>query len=122
MTAAKLQIYSVPADFCSSEATRKRAIQANATSVDSVNAVVEQSDCVFSIVPPRDAAATAEIVNYSFNEVRCSRKKGPLYYADFNAISPSTTSRIANLFDSLNVKYMDGGVSRSYPRTIPALH
>ena len=111
----KLKRFPGHADFCSSEATRKRAVQANATSIGSVNAVVEQSDCILSIVPPRDAAATAEIVSYALKEVAGNRMKRPLYYVDFNAISPSATRRIANLFASLDVRYMDGGVGHSYP-------
>ena len=58
---------------------------------------------------------TAEIVKHALNEVYSKRAKRPFYYADFNAISPSTTSRIADFFGASDIKYIDGGVGKSHP-------
>ena len=88
----------------------------------SVNAVVEQSDCIFSIVPPRDAITTAERLRDALNVVRGSVKRRPLYYVDFNAISPNRAREIESFFDPVDVRFIDGGVSSIFAGCNVALH
>ena len=102
-----------PSKICSSKATQDRAREAKAISLNSVDAVVEQSDCILSIVPPRDAIATAERVRDAIRNDRGTSRRRVLCYVDFNAISPNRALEIERLFDPEHVKFMDGGVSTS---------
>ena len=97
-----------------SKATRDRTQGAKAISLESINDVVEESDCILSIVPPRDAIATAERVKDASSEARARRKRKLLYYIDLNAISPSRALEIEKLFDPKDVRFIDGGVSDTH--------
>lgn len=62
------------------------------------------------MVPPRDAAATAQrIVDAVTGPFRRSE---PLYFADLNAVAPSTTKSIAALFEQTRgqVRFIDGAI------------
>ena len=72
---------------------------------------MNQADYILSIVPPRDARATAErIVTASTRSSRSPDR--PLYFLDLNAIAPSTARAIADRFvDSTpNIHVIDGGI------------
>lgn len=99
-----------------SAATHDRAKSTGIECVATDEKLVSQADYIFSIVPPRDAVATAQRV------VSCLEKEGKeetekegrreLWYLDLNAISPTTTRSIADLFSNLGnrVKFIDGGI------------
>lgn len=60
-------------------------------------AVVAQSDYIFSIMPPRDAKATAErIIAAYISSGRQATDDAPLYFLDLNAIAPSAARSIAS--------------------------
>jgi hypothetical protein len=73
--------------------------------------LVTHSDYILSIVPPRDALATAKRITTAFTTLP-TPKPGPLYYVDLNAISPRTARSIAALFSTKTptIKFLDGGI------------
>ncbi|USP82694.1 hypothetical protein yc1106_09968 [Curvularia clavata] len=91
-------------------------IQALGTDED----LVESADYILSIVPPRDAVATAERVIAALEK----RRRAPdrvLYYLDLNAISPETARHINQLFAdrAKEVHFIDGGIIGG-PPTAPS--
>lgn len=72
---------------------------------------MSESDYVLSIVPPRDALATAKRITAAFT-AQPETKKTPFYFLDLNAVSPRTTREIASLFQSTapEIKFIDGGI------------
>ncbi|KAI1639848.1 6-phosphogluconate dehydrogenase [Biscogniauxia mediterranea] len=98
-----------------SEATRERARSARIQLHRSMTGFVENCDVILSIVPPRDAFATAKRVYDACAEATGSRKQ-PLYYVDLNAVSPSLASTIDDLFQSNpNTLFVDGGIIGGVP-------
>lgn len=87
------------ADF-TSQHTIDRIRAANIKDVESDEALLAEADIIFSIVPPRDALATAKRIADVCKPAAGPRKerKGPgsdsVIYVDLNAISPLTTSKI----------------------------
>lgn len=71
-----------------------------------------KADYILSIVPPRDAKATANRVIEALSS--SPRPDRPLYYLDLNAISPRTAKQIAESFKSSpsasSVIFIDGGI------------
>lgn len=93
-----------------SAATQKRAQSANIECVSSDEELVAQADIVLSIVPPRDAVATAERI-VAASKTSTQKKEKELWYFDLNAISPSTARSIEELLKTCeNVKFVDGGI------------
>ncbi|KAI0597811.1 6-phosphogluconate dehydrogenase [Biscogniauxia sp. FL1348] len=98
-----------------SESTRERARLARIQLHKSMPEFVGQCDVILSIVPPRDAFATAKRVYDACAEATGSREK-PLYYVDLNAVSPSLASTIDNLFQSNpDILFVDGGIIGGVP-------
>jgi len=67
---------------------------------------------ILSVVPPQDALATAQRIVSAITTLSSPRTK-PLYFADMNAVSPSSVKAIAALFDSLpagTVNFIDGSI------------
>ncbi|EGO52323.1 hypothetical protein NEUTE1DRAFT_125832 [Neurospora tetrasperma FGSC 2508] len=99
-----------------SQDTIDRAITVGAELLSTDEALITQCDVILSIVPPAQAAATAERIITAFKRVssgpnpRCT----PLYFADMNAISPSTVKSIAAQFTTAgldpdrDVRFVDG--------------
>lgn len=87
-----------------STSTQNRAKSANITCVDTDEELVQQADYILSIVPPRDAVATAQrVVN--------TKASKDIWYLDLNAISPATARQIADILASKDgVKMVDGGI------------
>ncbi|KAF2729148.1 hypothetical protein EJ04DRAFT_77012 [Polyplosphaeria fusca] len=101
-----------------SAATQKRAHDASLVLVDSDVDLVAKSDYIISIVPPRDAVATADRIANALQ--RSPRQSpSPLYYLDLNAIAPSTAARIASAFAHQNVRFIDGGIIGGPPTRSP---
>lgn len=80
---------------------------------------------ILSVVPPRDAAATAQRVVDAVVESQSSSSSSlsssssptsgsrspPLYFADLNAVAPSTIKSIAALFEKTPaVRFVDGSI------------
>jgi len=67
---------------------------------------------VVSIVPPRDARATAARIAAALAAADRSAKTHPLYFLDLNAVAPSTARAIAAAFAPLGaaVRVVDGGI------------
>ncbi|CZT16828.1 uncharacterized protein RCC_02662 [Ramularia collo-cygni] len=95
-----------------SQATQERAAKCKIELVGSDAELCKTSDYILSIVPPRDAIATAQrVVGAMSGRVR------PLYYIDLNAISPRSAREIHDIFlkTSPNVRYIDGGIIGNPP-------
>lgn len=88
-----------------SEETRKRALDAGFVDAGSVAAAIEGADVVLSILPPAQAPVIAQTVLEAIAEGAAL----PVY-ADCNAISPSTSRKIARQFEASGVDYVDGGI------------
>ncbi|ORY10667.1 hypothetical protein BCR34DRAFT_566525 [Clohesyomyces aquaticus] len=97
-----------------SPATRARAESAYLDLVDTDADLVAHCDYILSIVPPRDAVATASRIIDALNITPSLRAHSatPLYFLDLNAISPKTVSSIAKAFSQRtpNVRFIDGGI------------
>ncbi|KAH7405986.1 6-phosphogluconate dehydrogenase [Phaeosphaeria sp. MPI-PUGE-AT-0046c] len=91
-----------------SAATQQRAQSASITCVENDEELVAQADIILSIVPPRDAVATAQrIVAASKDKQRAKES----WYFDLNAISPNTARSIQDLLQTCsNLKFADGGI------------
>ncbi|TKA65185.1 hypothetical protein B0A55_10750 [Friedmanniomyces simplex] len=94
------------------QATQDRARE---NSVDLVETDVElcnAADYILSIVPPRDALATAQRIVDASSNSEFKKRSDPLHYIDLNAISPQSARRISELFSkaSPEVRLIDGGI------------
>ncbi|RFU26725.1 hypothetical protein B7463_g9612, partial [Scytalidium lignicola] len=99
-----------------SEDTHARVKQSNIEALPTDISLVSESDYILSIVPPRDALATAKRITTAFAS-QPTPKKTPFYYLDLNAVSPRTTREIAALFKSTApaIKFIDGGIIGGAP-------
>ncbi|OAL06027.1 6-phosphogluconate dehydrogenase C-terminal domain-like protein [Phaeosphaeriaceae sp. SRC1lsM3a] len=96
-----------------SAATQERARSANISCVANDEELVAQADIILSIVPPRDAVATAQRI-VTASKARQSDKE--LWYFDLNAISPSTALSISSLLAPLpKLTFVDGGIIGGSP-------
>jgi 3-hydroxyisobutyrate dehydrogenase-like beta-hydroxyacid dehydrogenase len=87
-----------------SKSTQNRAKLANITCADTDEELVQQADYILSIVPPRDAVATAQ-------RIADTKVQKDLWYLDLNAISPATARQIADILSSkANLRLVDGGI------------
>lgn len=90
--------------------TRNRVKRASIEALPTDTSLVSASDYILSIVPPRDALATAKRISIAISALPAA-KTTPLYYLDLNAISPRSAREIATLFStSTGVKLIDGGI------------
>lgn len=107
-----------------SSATQKRAYDAQLGLVSTDIELVAKSDYILSIVPPRDAVATASRIISAWNNTPAPRQDStsPLYYLDLNAISPATTSTIAEAFEQQapTIRFIDGGIIGGPPTPDPS--
>lgn len=91
-----------------SQRTHTRATEAGIDLLATDTDLVQQSDYILSIVPPRDALATAQRIATALER---SSRSSPLYFLDLNAISPAQARQIASLLgSSSSVKVIDGGI------------
>ena len=79
--------------------------------VDTDQHLVAEADCILSIVPPRDAVDTAKRFTEAVAGYVRDQHRGPLYYLDLNAISPSRARTLEDLFtlDPM-MRFIDGAV------------
>ncbi|KAL7943466.1 6-phosphogluconate dehydrogenase [Trichoderma barbatum] len=89
-----------------SEDTIERARNAGVEILSSDLELVQQCNVIFSVVPPRDAEATAQRV---IDALSGPSRKETLYYVDLNAVAPSTCKSIVALFEKARapVKFID---------------
>ncbi|RFU79102.1 hypothetical protein TARUN_3111 [Trichoderma arundinaceum] len=89
-----------------SEDTIERARNANVEILSSDLDLVQQCDVIFSVVPPRDAEATAQRI---VDALSGGSRKETLYFVDLNAVAPSTCKSIVALFEKARVpvKFID---------------
>jgi 3-hydroxyisobutyrate dehydrogenase-like beta-hydroxyacid dehydrogenase len=101
-----------------SQNTRDNATSAGVHLAKSIVELTDSIDALLSIVPPRDALATAKRFADAVSE---SGRGRPLYYLDLNATSPSTAKRTARLFSKFEqIKLIDGGIIGGVPHPLPA--
>lgn len=122
----------------SSEDTRARIRAASIESLSSDQDLVIQSDYIFSIVPPRDALATAKRIAQTCKLSDTATKREGIedpdeqrtrrrpYYVDLNAIAPRLSSEIGSLFAdrpdnscSALCHFLDGGIIGAPPSQNP---
>ena len=81
-----------------SDATKRRASVADLEDVGETAALCAASDVILSVVPPGEAAAVAATIT-GFSGV----------YVDANAISPTTTNRVATIVRALGAHPVEIG-------------
>jgi len=92
------------------QATRERAEKAGFRGVDTLEALLDEADIVFSILPPEHAPALAETV------AAAMRKSGTVRpYCDCNAVSPDTARAIGEIIGAVGAPYIDGGIVGNPP-------
>ncbi|KAK0632268.1 6-phosphogluconate dehydrogenase [Immersiella caudata] len=92
--------------------TQSRAVAAGAAILPTDVDLVSSASLILSVVPPRDAMATAQRVLDAITALPEPRT-APLYFADMNAISPSSLQKIAALFDAVTtdtLRFIDGSI------------
>ncbi|GAP84808.1 putative 6-phosphogluconate dehydrogenase [Rosellinia necatrix] len=104
-----------------SDETLERAKSAQVEICTSDEQLTEACDVILSVVPPRDATATAQrIVDAVTGPIRrdVSGGREPLYFADLNAVAPSTVRSIAALFEQTRgqVRFLDGAIIGAPPK------
>lgn len=90
------------------------------TDLTTDTALVKECDVILSVVPPRDAEATAQrLVDALALVTRAS--KSPLYFADLNAVSPGTIKTIAKRIAAADVPitFIDGSILGGPPHLAP---
>ncbi|OAQ95972.1 hypothetical protein LLEC1_02849 [Akanthomyces lecanii] len=96
-----------------SQDTIKRAQAALVTLYPTNEELVSSCDVILSVAPPRDASEIAKRVVGAVTSAQAKRAStAPLYFADMNAVAPSTVREIASLFvpvDAL-VHFVDGSI------------
>ncbi|OJA10514.1 hypothetical protein AZE42_01705 [Rhizopogon vesiculosus] len=92
-----------------SEGTRKRAENAGMMDV-SIDELVQRSDWILSILPPKDAVFFAERI------VRGAGQGGSATFVDCNAVNPETVKRIAGLFAETSIGFVDAGIIGGPPK------
>ncbi|POR32076.1 Uncharacterized protein TPAR_07713 [Tolypocladium paradoxum] len=98
-----------------SEDTVERARKANVETLPSDLDLVQQCSVILSVVPPRDAEATAQRVADALSG---GSKRDSVYFVDLNAVSPSTCKGMAVMFERARVpvRFIDGCILGAPPR------
>jgi len=102
-----------------SAATQARARSSSLHLVTSDEELVSMADYVLSIVPPRDALATAHRIEAAYRNANLTKQ---LYYLDLNAISPQTAKRLHASFTATTpaIHFIDGGIIGNPPSPSPS--
>lgn len=97
-----------------SQATKARVRSAGIELLPSYVELVQQCDYILSIVPPRHAIKTAELVSAAAKNSSVSDRS--LHYIDLNAVSPRTARHIATIFSPITkISFLDGGIIGGFP-------
>ncbi|KAI0408954.1 6-phosphogluconate dehydrogenase C-terminal domain-like protein [Xylaria palmicola] len=111
-----------------SDDTIDRARSANVEMYGSDEELAAACDVILSVVPPRDAAATAQrivdaVTIFPLEDDDEKKKRVPLIYADLNAVAPSTARSIAAFFEHPRargrVHFVDGAIIGGPPAPKP---
>lgn len=97
-----------------SRRTAGLAEQAGILDAGSLVQVVEEAECLLSVVPPVEAHGLAERVAAVLSD-----RSRPLIYVDCNAIAPDTSRRIGRLITQVGGTYVDGGIIGFPPQPGP---
>ncbi len=89
-----------------SPATLARCEQIGVDTVESMSALLQQADLVFSLVPP---AAAAEIVDDVCRHRAVAKPQ--LIYVDLNSISPAQSCDLASRIEKAGLSYVDGAIN-----------
>lgn len=100
----------------SSEETIERANAAGAELLASDLELVQQCSVIMSVVPPKDAEATAQRIADALSGG--SSRSEPVYFLELNAVSPSTSRAIESLFERARVpvRVVDGCILGDPPK------
>ncbi|CAN8099112.1 unnamed protein product [Discula destructiva] len=103
-----------------SKDTKDRVNAAQVADLSTDTDLVKACDVILSVVPPRDAEATAQRLIDAMALV--TKTHPPLYFADMNAVAPSTVKRIAKTIAAANVPItlIDGSILGGPPRPAEA--
>lgn len=88
-----------------SDLSKARAAEAGITDVGGLEALVDQSEIILSIMPPEDALSVGKDVSAAIKTAGSSA-----YYVDCNAISPQTSQNIGTEIAASGGRYIDGGI------------
>ena len=101
-----------------SQSTQKRVESASVDLVTTDEDLAAQSDYILSIVPPRDAHATAKRIVNASSSATFTHRPHPLYYMDLNAISPRSARELSDLFAPVSdkIRFLDGGIIGGAPK------
>ncbi|KAI2607565.1 6-phosphogluconate dehydrogenase C-terminal domain-like protein [Hypoxylon fragiforme] len=106
--------------------TLERAQSAQVEVLSSDEELAQSCAVILSVVPPRDAEATAQrIADALTGPLRRPEGHEPLYFVDLNAVAPSTVKRIAALFDGTgsrgpSARFVDGCILGGPPSLLPS--
>lgn len=105
-------------DSLHSKETQDRARKNSVGLVPTDAELCNTADYILSIVPPRDALATAQRIATASSSADFKKRTNPLYYLDLNAISPRSARQINDLFStsSPSVLMIDGGIIGPPPK------
>jgi 3-hydroxyisobutyrate dehydrogenase-like beta-hydroxyacid dehydrogenase len=80
--------------------------------LDSDVDLADQCSVILSVVPPKDAEKTAQRIMDALVGVRERTSGQPLYFADLNAVAPSTARNIATQIERSRapIRFIDGGI------------
>ena len=98
-----------------SEDTVERARNAQVELLSSDLELVQQCSAILSVVPPRDAEATAQRI---IDALSGQSRQDHLFFADLNAVSPKTSRETAAMFEKARVpvRFVDGCIIGGPPR------
>ncbi|KAI1503674.1 6-phosphogluconate dehydrogenase [Biscogniauxia marginata] len=90
--------------------TIERAKSAQVEILKSDEDLTQACSVILSVVPPRDAEATAQRIIDALTGP--FRRSEPLYFTDLNAVAPSTAKSIASAFEKSRapVRFVDGAI------------
>jgi NAD(P)-dependent dehydrogenase (short-subunit alcohol dehydrogenase family) len=100
-----------------SAATQERANSAGIEQLDSDEELVAQADYILSIVPPKDAPATAQRIITALKSNTRKNQQADLWFLDLNAGSPDGVNKLYDMVQSEvgGVRFVDGGIIGAPP-------
>ncbi|KAG5999284.1 hypothetical protein E4U54_001941 [Claviceps lovelessii] len=101
-----------------SQDTIDRAKAANVAIVPSDLHLVKQCQVILSVVPPRDAQATAQRIADALSGGATATEHDHVFFVDLNATSPSSAKAMASMFEMARVPvlFIDGCILGTPPR------
>ncbi|KAJ7165419.1 hypothetical protein C8R46DRAFT_1074592 [Mycena filopes] len=94
-----------------SEVTLGRARASNMQHA-SYTEIIDRATCIYSVVPPKDAFALAEIILSAY---RAAQSQRALIFVDCNALNPESMKRMAALFDGTGITLIDAVIIGTPP-------